>query len=226
MTTTRDGFFLDISSFIAVPDKPKPYAQNKTLWCWAAAAKMVAEHNSGDKNPGITKHSHRLDYASGVLTSNCGTDTTDTLVVDGTQRAIVMQIKGNDRNATGDDDDSVNALRFASSKKMDVGYESGWNGGVNPQLTPAMINAINTDLNNGKYVIGSMADKSGKYGHSVVLQKYYPGKNGEEDTYVIFDPLKKKPETHDASEIFTDYGYVSEGRYCKISWYKYCRDPK
>ncbi len=210
---------------------PDPDCQNKNLWCWAACVKMVAVHNSGGLNPEIDTAPQILKNTDGLHKTYYGYNTVGGIkryFADGVQYAIVKYIKDVDENLTGNDTESVNALQFVSTKNMNVGHS----GYYKNELPQSEINKINKDLLEGRYVIGSMTSREsineedlGKvYGHSVVIQKYYPGTNGQEGKYDIFDPFTGNVKRYYQNELFGDsFGYISENRDCRISWYKWCR---
>ncbi len=203
---------------------PHPNCQNKKNWCWAAAAKMVAAHNSGGLKPEIDQAPQMLNNIDGRHKTYYGYGTingTTKYFVDGAQYAIVKQIKGSDGDISGSVDDSVEALRHASVKEMDIGYI----GHQDYELTDDTIrNQIDADLKDGKYIIGSMLNDQGQYGHSVVIMAYSDSDSNK--TYHVFNPWDGSERDISACDLFHSYGYEYAGGLGRVSWFKYCREKQ
>lgn len=199
---------------------PDPDAQNKKNWCWAAAAKMVATHNGGGLKSAINTNPQTLTNTVGLHKPYYGYSISGTerrYLADGAQRAIVRYVKGSDVNDTTDDLEKENALRYASANTV-TAYHIGRS---NRSMYQSEINELNSYLDNG-YVIGNMITANEKYGHSVVIEAYYPAKNGGEDKYLVFDPWTGESREYYKSDIFEDFVYCSDGYWRQIRWFQYC----
>lgn len=199
---------------------PDPNGQNKDNWCWAASAKIVAENNGGintsiDHNQQLLRDINTIglrDPFYGYYKDGTSTE----YYADGVQYAIVKYIYGTDDDLIGDDEVIVRALQYASAKDMNV----GWKGCYMDELSSDMINEINNDLMNGKYIIGSMTNKNYKFAHSVVIKSY----SSSSDSYVVFNPWDGTERAVSANKLFHSYGYqYSQYQYGRVSWFKYCR---
>lgn len=229
-SSTQRWDFIIQNDAISLSRAPNSDAQNKTKWCWAAAAKMVGIHNGG-LNSEISTDAQPLKNTANIKNPFYGygnVNGTTKYFADGVQYAILRYIKDTDGNESGSDTDSVNALQYVSKNTMKVGHH----GIFTEALPQSEIDKINKDLRDKKYVIGSMTSRESAaegnadtaYGHSVVIQQYEPGANGQEGRYYVFDPLTGKTDWYYQSELFgDDFGYKSEGHDCRISWHKWCR---
>lgn len=217
---------IGVTAFAATTIRnPDPDGQNKKFWCWAAAAKMVAEHNGGvntaiDRNPQILTDTNTTDLRGsyyGIVT----TGSSQQYTADGVQYAIVNHVFGDDGNHKGNDTNRNKALQFASARNMDVGAK----GDHGSKLSSDLISEINSDLLNGKYVLGNMATTQDGTYHSVVIKSYNPTQN----SYVVFDPWDKTNINYKASTIFSDFTFQfttdKNGNmiYGQVRWFNYCR---
>lgn len=212
---------ISVPAFAATSRDPDPNGQNKDHWCWAAAAKMTAEHNGG-QNPNISRGKQLLTdiNAIGLRNPFYGYETVGgktKYYADGVQYAIVKYIFGNDYDNSGSDSNSVAALQYASANNMNVGAI----GYYKDQLSDENIAAIQNDLTHGKYVIGTMTTEKYTNSHSIVLLSY----SEDIDEYAYFDPYTGETKYVDTTQLFKSYGTSYGGGSLKgrVSWYKYCR---
>lgn len=216
--STNQKWGFDVQSTMSLPRQPDPDGQNKSKWCWAAAAKMVAEHNGG-VNSQILRSSKLLDNQAGVHESFYGIDSSGRLTADGVQRAIVEHVKSTDKDITGDDYDKEKALEFAAANSVTVDSK----GSAGTMLTDDLIAMINTELLNNKYVIGNVCDQFGKNGHSIVIKAYKQANTQANSSYVIFDPWNREESTVPYYKLFDahEFSYL-DGLWGRIDWFQYC----
>ncbi|MFV0496859.1 MAG: hypothetical protein ACK5L0_01640 [Candidatus Fimivivens sp.] len=203
---------LSITAFAATI--PKANGQNKNNWCWATAAKMVAEKNGGaalSSTAQVLTNTGGLHSYGGV--AYYGVNDSGKYTANGAQRSIVVHIKGNDNDAGGNDTNKQDALQYASSNTMSVGTF----GNYGTPLSSTQINNIKTDLNGGKYVIGNMV--AGGAGHSVAIYSY----RSSDDKYRIVDPWDTTDYYYSSNSIFSTAGFPIFGSYGRIDWIQYCR---
>ncbi len=195
---------------------PNEDAQNKTKWCWAASAKMVAIHNGG-LNPEIDSTAQLLTDTSGLHYPFYGEGTTNgtrRYYADGVQYAIVKHIHGKDENKTGNTVDAKNALKYVSARSVTAGSV----GNAEDELTDEAIADIRNDLQQGKYVIGCIRGRNGEDPHSIVLTSY------SNNIYHYFDPYTGSPNQATTEELFEEFtATYSGGCYGSVTWYQYCR---
>lgn len=192
---------------------PDPDAQNKTNWCWAASAKMVAAHNGGGLNSAINTSPQTLTSNDGIYKPYYGysiSGTESRYLADGAQRAIVIQIKGNDKNNTGSDTDKENAIKFVSPDL--TAYSEG---NAEQTLSDNLIAKINSELEDERYVIGNL---NGSSVHSIVIESHSQT-NG---TYTVFDPWNKKTYSVSHNDLFIDGFYPYNDKYHgRVEWFQY-----
>lgn len=194
---------------------PYPNAQNKSQWCWAAAAKIVASHNGGGLNPSIDTAPHKLTNTDGVRNPYYGYRDVNgirTHYADGVQWEIVNHIKGNDKNTAGNTNDTPNAIRYAASNKN---VEVERKGEPKIALSTTDIAKIQYELDHGRYVVG--IGHSGEKGHAVVILGY------NDELYQVYNPWNDERRDYTANEIFVDHGLNTGGVYYRIDCYTYCR---
>ena len=199
---------------LVTPVTPKAYGQNKTLWCWATAAKIVGEHNGVEwinTNPVVLSNTDGLHSYSGVAFYGCSE--TAAFTADGVQRAIVVYVKGSDANHPGTDSDKEAALSYAARICNSIDTF----GTHSSSLSSSQIQSIKNDLSNGKYVIGNMEYYSDR-GHSVAIKSY----NSSTDKYRIQDPWDLT-DMYYSSNVFSSNTFPFNGYNCKITWIQYCR---
>lgn len=198
---------------------PNPDGQNKDKWCWAAAAKMVAKHNSGLD---ISTNPQNLDNADGLHSYNgikyWGEDENGDPTADGAQQSIVVNIKGDDKNdgANIDNDhyEIKEALRYASYGYVDVGKV----GNPNIELDDAKINWLKQEMQCREYVIGGVRLQYVNQYHAVVITDY----NASDNTYRVFDPMDMTDEYYPAQRLFKSFGFrVDDVYWGKIEWLFY-----
>jgi hypothetical protein len=178
------------SATASVVTLPHPDAQNKSQWCWAAAAKMVGTNNYGsealnrgeavlaDKNG---RHSYGGDDFFGKKPNPLDPLDPISYTVNAGQHQIVMEVFSDDRNEGGDNAAKEMGLRLASSGEMLVGT-LGRRAGV----TASSIYWMNEELDNGRFVIANVFRNSDWSGHSVVVTGV--SNNGVTDVYEYWDP--------------------------------------
>ena len=210
-----------VTASAATVRNPNPNGQNKTLWCWAASSKIVAEHNGG-QNPSISRGAQKLANTSGLHSTYYGINSSGNYTADGVQHNIVKKVKGNDSNASAGDSEKFQALQYASANTMSIGNI----GTYGQQLSAAQLSQLQNDLNNGKYVIGNMAlqtgvDSNGNptyAGHSVVIKSYRTSDN----SYRIFDPWDLTEINYREQTVFVNYNFPVGNYNYRIEWLNYC----
>lgn len=203
-----------ITAFANATVAPKENGQNKILWCWATAAKIVAEHNGGEHlshSAEVLTNTDGIHYYGGV--SYCGKDSNGNITANGAQRSIVIYVKGDDKNNKGGDLDKTNALSYAADDYVDVGTF----GLYGTSLSDSDISSIKADLNNGKYVMGNMVVAN--QGHTVAILSY----RSSDDKYRILDPWDMTDYYYASSAIFSTAGFPIFGGHGRIEWIQYCR---
>ena len=176
---------------------PNPDAQNKTNWCWAAAAKMVGEHNGGDGL--LTVGNSLLSDTNGVNSYNgvdfFGETYFGALTVDTGQRQIVVSYYGNDENWPGSNAAKEYALSMSSYDTMrTITLGDGLSYGLNS----TNIAAMNKDLAAGRWVIGNVFTYGANViGHSIVIQSY----NTSTEIYTYWDPQTNENGTFTKTQL-------------------------
>ena len=135
---------------------PKPDGQNKKLWCWATAAKLVAENNGGawiDSTAAVLSDTNGLHSGPRDNVPYYGVNANGAYTADGVQRSIVMYVKGSDGNLDGVDSDKEAALSYAANSSVSVGTF----GHYPDTLSSYDIQSIKDDLASGKYLIGNIS---------------------------------------------------------------------
>lgn len=196
---------------------PHPYFKNKSMWCWASAAKMVADHNGGGIDSQIDRAPQMLTNTEGIHKTFYGQGTIDGTTryfVDGTQYAIVKYIKNNDKNLEANTNEVQKALKFAAANKnIDTAYTN-----ENDLTTTEIINNVNGELTAGRYVIGFVNGNGG--GHFIVLEKF-----DNADTFIVFNPWDEKEMAVKQDILFGEnnqYLYLSYS-YGRMSGYLSCK---
>ncbi len=180
---------------------PNPNCQNKELWCWAASAKMVANHNSGGLNPEIDTAPQMLRHTDGLHKSYYGEGTingTKRYFADGVQYAIVKQAHGNDENDIGTIDDMKKALKYAHPNNAT--YKSAGSAGY--ALSESNKTLFKSEVQKGRCMMVGFGkiNAEGKYvGHVVVITDYDPATK----KYTLYDPWKGTPATIIGDNIFS-----------------------
>ena len=153
------------------------------MWCWAASAKMVGEHNGG---------SGALGTGGTVLANTVGIHSyggeefydetySGTITADAGQRQIVVAVKGSDANNSGDNSEKEEALELAALDSVTVSSLGNGRSG----LTAANKTTMNNDLNSGLWIIGNVFTNDDDWsGHSVVIRSY----NSSTQVYTFWDP--------------------------------------
>ena len=162
---------------------PNPDAQNKSMWCWAASAKMVGEHNggSGALGTGGTVLANTVGIHSYGGEEFYGETYSGTITADAGQRQIVVAVKGSDANNSGDNSEKEEALELAALDSVTVSSLGNGRSG----LTAANKTTMNNDLNSGLWIIGNVFTNDDDWsGHSVVIRSY----NSSTQVYTFWDP--------------------------------------
>ncbi len=176
---------------------PNPDAQNKNKWCWAAASKMVGEHNGG---------SGALDTGFAVLTYTDGLHSYDgedfygqnlsmQYIVDAGQRQILLEIYGNDTSHNGTNENKERALELAASTEVITETLGNEISGLNNYE----IKDMDDDLSDNLWVVGSVFTEDGD-GHSIVIRSY----DSSDQKYYYWDPWTNKTGTFTKSELDND----------------------
>ena len=196
--------------------EPQANGQNKNNWCWATAAKIVAEHNKGTN----------LSSAAQVLTNQDGLHSNGNVpyygvnangqtTANGVQRSVVVHCKGNDEDSMGYNTDKVAALQYISSSQASVGtYRT-----PGTTLNSAQMTTLRNDLNNGYYSICNMtySANSGN-GHSAAIMQY----RASDGKYRIYDPFDMS-DMYYLERVFTGYYFIVGSNLGRIEWIQYCR---
>jgi hypothetical protein len=185
--TTSFGF--SSNATIGVSRPPREYGQNKTLWCWAAAAKMAGEHNSGRNwNSGaavLTDTDGRHSFNNQPF---FGLNHLNQFTADAGQWMIVASAYGNDGNHTGNSVRIQDALRLVAGNRL-WGWIRGNPGSTNT-ISQGDINFMNAELAAGRYVVASVITlgmpSPDILGHAIVIQSY----NAARDEYTYYDPRR------------------------------------
>lgn len=196
---------------------PKPDGQNKSLWCWATAAKLVAENNGGawiDSTAAVLSDTNGLHSGPRDNVPYYGVNANGAYTADGVQRSIVMYVKGSDGNLDGVDSDKEAALSYAANSSVSVGTF----GYYLDALSSYDIQSIKDDLASGKYLIGNLYIPATGKGHSVVMKSY----NASTDKYRILDPWDRT-DTYYSSSIFSSASFPISTHSGQLTWIQYCR---
>ncbi len=214
---------------VRVERLPKPSIQNKDNWCWVAASKMVGVHNGGNtatNNPlpegvvSLLNSEGVHSYTNGQTLVKCyGELYYGGKTVDAGQRYLIMQIKGNDQDLTGSDDDIIDALQWASYNTMHIEKKTksvlfGW--------TTALKNTFNNELNNGRYVLVSVTYTSNGdvVAHSLVVQSI--DTSGGVTSYDLWDPSNGGTQPITQNDLFSNNSFYYNGIYMTLSYYMIC----
>lgn len=193
---------------------PQPYGQNKEFWCWAAAAKMVAEHNNG---LGYSTEPQQLTYEDGLHSHGgvnyWGEDTNKKKTADGAQRSIVMAVKGNDSNQIGTLTNMKDALQYAAAYNVDVGVV----GEIGTKLSDGKINWLKNEMKCREYVMAGFYDSGYLHGHVDVITDY----RDSDDSYEIFDPWNLEHKYDPANDIFNGYNFKTAGHLERMEYFVY-----
>jgi hypothetical protein len=176
-TSTTGSFSLTLARM------PNPNAQNKTMWCWAAASKMVGERSGGNGalNVGATALTNTGDRHSFGANLFFGQNGAGNFTADAGQRQIVWARYSNDNNNGGTTADKEAALQLASFRTMTVDTIGAQNDN---RITDAQIITLRNELTAGRWVVGSTIRTAGGTGHSIVVRTY----TAATDTYGYWDP--------------------------------------
>ncbi len=217
-TNTDDQKWRFYSRSITYKEEPDPYVQNKTNWCWAASAKMVAEYDAKGLNPKISTKPQMLIDTEGLREEYCVKTTFNGVTryaVDGAQHAIVKKCHNNDLNTIGSVSDMKTALEYVNPN-----YENYVSvGEPNSALSPSNQNLFKSKVQEGGYMVAGFGKiKSGKYfGHVVVITDY----NSSTGVYTLYDPWRGAPATVTGDDIFTNSTTLAGNPKCRLEYFFY-----
>ena len=165
---------------------PNPDAQNKTMWCWAACAKMVGVHNGGGSSlpagaqiPNVlyTFSEEEIDVHSYEGNLFYGENHNSQITVDAGQRAIVRAICNTDANVGGGASHILQALTIVPDETVVTSYL---------EITDmSAIDSLNDFLESGVWVVaGTVLSNTNTGGHAIVIR----GFNSVTNTYIYWDP--------------------------------------
>ena len=170
---------------------PHPYIQNKTGWCWAVCAEIVACHYTlSHPAHGFDIEVWRREYPYGIKTSDLqgirlqyAGLLEDEITVDAVQWAIVKS--ANDGNmGMAWDLGKENALRYAVTGDMRTGKISVFTIGSQNESNKARQNALMEYWCSGnrfRFAIGNFYIAGLDKAHSVALR-------GNENKVLLYDP--------------------------------------
>ena len=163
---------------VSVNRVPNTNAQNKTMWCWVAASKMVGVHNGGNGlNSGVDILINTTGLHSFRGNLFFGQNSQLQYTADTGQRQIAIAIHGNDENNSGNTANMTAALQFVTSNEMNVGVKG------DGSLSSLDIDFLNDELAAGRWVVGNVFPETG-IGHSVVIQSF----DVSNERYTYYDP--------------------------------------
>ncbi len=196
---------------------PKPYGQNKDHWCWAAAAKMVAEHNSGlGYSTAPQQPTNKDGLHSRWGDPYWGLDSNENITVDGVQRSIVMEVKKTDMDQIGYLSDMRDALHAAAAQNVNVGQL----GQIGYKLTDDNIKRLKKEMQCREYVLAGCYDAEYMYGHVVVITDY----NTAKDQFTVFDPWGMEWTNMPSNDLFNNYNFNAAGHKERIEYFFYCNN--
>lgn len=222
---------------------PKPYIQNRSNWCWAAAAKIVGMHYKSikpryqftiKKSIGLTSELRQQGFVSqeemrdGVLTFNQEGlhepyERDGKYFIDAWQRAIVMNsnavMRGKDENFVADDDTKIRALKYViSGNTQSFGLQVINLGFYNDEvsLLDRYHNEIETAFATDRWMIGNYLSELTQKPHSVVLMTDKSGK------IRLFDPWDGFNDIYSLDQIFKT-GFLTNLGQGIIRWIQYVR---
>jgi hypothetical protein len=204
ITYTAENKITSVSTAftVSVVTLPHPDAQNKSQWCWAAAAKMVGENNSGGSgalNTGIAilvTESGIHSYGGVNFFGRRPNPPNPQYTVDAGQFQIVVAVHSDDRNEGGDNDAKETGVRLALLNNMLVGSLGSRSG-----VTATDIYWMNDELANDRWVIANVFRNSDWSGHSVVVKSM--SNNGATDVYEYWDPWTNEESQFTSAQIAT-----------------------
>lgn len=224
---------------------PKFYIQNRSNWCWAAAAKIVGLHYKILKpryqftiecSSGLTTKFRRLGFVSvdemknGVPTADReglrfpgAIEVDDQIYVDAWQRAIVMNANtvkpGNGGNHPGDDTSKISALKYAitgSAQAFDIQVISRGHVNNPSSLLDQYQDEIETAFAGDRWMIGNYISSMNQKPHSVALI-------AEENKRIrLFDPWDGFSDIYTLDQIFRT-GFLTSLGQGLIKWIQYVR---
>lgn len=154
----------------------------------------MTEHNFGRVSSGIKTLPQRLDYTDSLRPAS-GKNAFGSPTADGVQRAIVIQVKGNDIDDYGSLDDMKKALEFAQPGVNE--YTRVGSPGV--ALSTSNKELFKTEVQKGRYILAGFSKKGSILGHVVAITDY----NSSTNTYTLYDPWNGSSHTITGDKIFT-----------------------
>ena len=218
--------------------RPKFYLQNRSNWCWAAAAKTVGLHYKNQhpcfgftiECPAPDPEQRAMGFVSppeltgGVLTRDpeglchpCERE--DGFYIDAWQRAIVMNAgsrRGEEGDWPGGDAEKMDALRFVVTGDLNtceirVASLGQYDSPI--PLLEAHPEPLGIQIQNQNWMIGNHLQESGQT-HSVVLM---PDEKGR---VRLFDPWDGFSEVYTPAQLFRS-GFLSSLGRGVIKWIQY-----
>lgn len=162
---------------IKVNRPPDPDVQNKTYWCWAAAAKKVVINNA--ESTILSTGAIELVNSDGLHGPYYGIMYNGTYTADAGQREIVYNEYGNDENHGASELSQIESALFWASDETVSTFVIG-NG-------TTALSTLRNELTNGRWVVGALStwvDPLSTSRHAVVFTTY----NAADQTYSFWDP--------------------------------------
>lgn len=212
-TTYKDTITLNSTSSNSIFRTPSRYGQNKSNWCWAVSAIVVAENNF---NVSSTHVPTVLSNTTGKRTNKIGANIAGDYTADSTQRNVVYHVKKSEANNTGDDQDRIKAMTFVSGQ---TNVTSGMIGSPGTSISSAgnTMNSIKNLLAQGKYVIANYKFATNvQKGHSIVLKEY----DVSMGLFRTFDPWTQDESWKSYNDVFVSF--VSDAGTGPVTWAEYC----
>lgn len=219
--------FFDESSATSTNIKRPPYSyvQNKYNWCWAAAAKKVAENNGNGLNTKMTGDAQELDYIDmlhyndGSKPKYWGEDRYGKPLADGAQRAIVIQVKGNDKDDYGTLENMEKALEYAHPNNADYKVVGTANSALSPDNQSIFKSKVQSEVQDGHYIMAGFSRHGSSLGHVVVVTGY----NSATNLYTLYDPWNGTSLKLPGNEIFNYQNDLagSNDRTYRLSYFFY-----
>lgn len=197
---------------------PDPDLQNKTLWCWAAAAKKVGEHNEG--SGALATGADPLTYVDGIDFNRSNKPYGETYyglkTADAGQREIVTQIKGTDRNYDGSQSDAELVLQLASNSNMNI---TTYSKTLGLWWSQAAKNELQSQIENNNYVYISARVTIGDVttNHAFVVERTY--EESEELVYDLWNPFYGNYLHLTETELFSSNYSSSLITYFEMNYY-------
>jgi len=209
--------FASLSLYSFAATNPNADAQNKDNWCWIATSKMVGAHNGGGS--GLNTGSVVLTNTGGVHSykgvNYYGVNASSQYTADAGQHQLIMHVKSNDNDQTGNSIDAEKALKKAAYLSSYV--NSGTKG--SGSLSTTDISDLKMDLSTSNWVIGWIYKSSGGVGHCITIKSY----NTSTKELYYYDPWDNAHSYFDDTG-FTNYDIsLSSGSGYRLNWFTWCK---